>query len=414
MKTIVKGRENTIKLLGELQPEHTNYRLMNYTLCSECDDGTLLYNVITGQLVLLNDEESALIKRLPSALQDAMIELINHRFIVPVDYDEKNTVLKLRLLLQQLFPSKGINGYTILPTTNCNARCFYCYENNFSHINMSKEVANQLVEYMISHKGKGPLRLSWFGGEPLLGRDRIEQICRSLRNHGIEYVSSMVTNGYLFTKEIAEQAVRDWNVKTVQITIDGTEQVYNYTKSYVTAVDSPYQRVMRNIHMLLEMGFNVSIRLNLDKHNENDLINLMNELADRFAGFENIDVYVHTLFENEGYSPIPRDEESRKSLYKRQVEFNCYLEENGLKKRHLYLPSLRVTCCTADAQNTACVYPDGHLFKCEHTGLLPMGILIQMNLMRLTKKSFKHGQSLNNVGNAHCIRVVFCLRNVTV
>lgn len=369
MKTIVDGKAKICKLLGEQKPRNINYRIMKYILFSECEDGTILHNVITGQLVLLSDEESQALLKLPCSRIDGMSELIRAYFIVPIDFDERMLVSQLRALLKRLAPAKGINGYTILPTTYCNARCFYCYESDFPRMTMNESTASRLVQYMITHKGKGPLRISWFGGEPLVAEERIDQICRELHNHEIEFRSSMVSNGYLFNESIAEKAIRDWNVKTVQITLDGTEEVYNRTKAFIVASSSPYQRVLSNIRMLLSKGINVGIRLNLDQHNEDDLMDLIGELQGLLVISDNLDVYVHTLFENEGFLPIERDADAREGLYKRQIEMNSYLEDVGLRKRHLFLPSLKENCCTADGNDATCVYPDGHLFKCEHTGV---------------------------------------------
>ena len=154
MKTICAGQERIIKLLGKQKIKQTEYRRMNYILQAECEDGVLLHNVITGHTVLLDGDEASAFKDNPPKNVTGMTELVQSFFLVPREYDEKKTVLNLRTLVKRLSMSKGIEGYTILTTTNCNARCFYCYENNLPHINMSQEVADKVVDYMINVTNK--------------------------------------------------------------------------------------------------------------------------------------------------------------------------------------------------------------------------------------------------------------------
>lgn len=366
MTTIVEGKNSIVKLLGKQRLRNTEYRLIKYVLREDCENGILLHNVITGKLVLLNKEEAAFVEKLPCFPKECACALINDYFLVPVSYNEKELVDGLRALINKAFPSKGINNYTILTTTNCNARCFYCYENNYKHINMSAETASCLTEYMINQKDGGMLRIEWFGGEPLLCSNRIDQICYELKQKGIKFVSGITSNGYLFDKLLVSKAVSEWNLNHIQITIDGTEEIYNKTKSYVSVKGSPYKRVMKNVRLLLDSGVIVSVRLNLDLHNEQDLKALIDELKSSFANYSNLIVYVHVTFRGSGYCPIKRSDLEERSLYIRQVEFNKYIEQLGLSKPRKELASLNTHSCTADNDNSIIVYPDGTLYKCEH------------------------------------------------
>lgn len=366
MKTINEGNSNICMILGKQEIKVAKYRLMKYLLDAESNEGILLQNTITGQMVLLNAEEESLIKNLPDNVNENMKPLVESFFLVPEDYNEKQTVLQLREIMKKLFNPKGIKSYTILTTTNCNARCFYCYENELPHFDMNESTANKLVEYIEKHKGEGAIELHWFGGEPLIREDRISQICNSLKDRGIKYVSRMTSNGYLFTKDLIEKAATQWKLNSVQITLDGTEEIYNNTKKYIHAEESPYQRVLNNIQDLLAQDIHVIIRLNLDKHNMQDLWKLADELNTSIKDFEKINVYTHVLFEDAGFMPIKRNDESRALLYNSQVELNKHLKELGLYKGHKGLPFLKTHNCMADTDNAIAVFPDGKLFKCEH------------------------------------------------
>lgn len=52
----------------------------------------------------------------------------------------------------------------------------------------------------------------------------------------------------------------------IQVTLDGTEGVYNAVKRYVDAGEkSPYQVVLANIRGLLDAGVRVIVRLNVSR-----------------------------------------------------------------------------------------------------------------------------------------------------
>ena len=102
MKTIRKGDDRIQKILEEQQCIDSPYRIMKYVLKNNCDDGTLLYNTITGKMVLLSKEEVALLEQLPIC-SSSLNELIHDRFLVPINYSEKDTVHKLRLILNNLY-----------------------------------------------------------------------------------------------------------------------------------------------------------------------------------------------------------------------------------------------------------------------------------------------------------------------
>lgn len=365
MITIVEGKQNIIRLLGKQVIKHSEYRLMKYVLQTLCQDGILLHNVITGQMVLLDGKESDILNELPSVYSESMNALIESRFLVPVEYDEKKTVDKLRLLIGKVLLPKGINNYVIFTTTDCNARCFYCFEHGCKRMTMDAHTGEKLVEYMISHKGDGPLRLRWFGGEPLIGLQRIDQICEMLNEREIKYVSAMVSNGYLFTDEIINKAVSLWHLNEVQITLDGTENIYNAVKSYVGVHGSPYLRVINNIESLMKHGIRVNIRLNLDMHNKDNLYDLAEEISRRFVDKTLLNVYVYVVEKDVGSAPIERTSEDDEGLYQQQERLSKRLDTLGLTRNTNYLPSIKNNRCMADNDGTVAIYPNGKLYKCE-------------------------------------------------
>src|SRR5262245_33525306 len=106
-----------------------------------------------------------------------------------------------RLMRSELLPmlSDRALELIILPTEQCNFRCTYCYE-DFSIGRMMKKTVVGIRHLM---QRRAPdltgLQLSWFGGEPLLARSIVYELCDlaqqlALSNPTMSYTSSMTTN----------------------------------------------------------------------------------------------------------------------------------------------------------------------------------------------------------------------------
>ncbi len=381
MKTIVEGPGRIAKIVGTQKVKDTRYRMMRYVFDVEADEGLLLHNVITGRLVRLEAEEKTGIAGIRTACEsdetaDAggdmayaseLDELIAGYYLVPVDFDEAKYVEQLRNVMRMTDHNKTITAYTILPTTYCNARCYYCYEANIKHVHMSEETANDVVEFINKHHGDQKVKLSWFGGEPTLGAARISQICRRLAENGIDYDSSMISNGYLFDEKMVKEAVELWKLRQIQITLDGTEEVYNRTKAYPGIQDSAYRRVMSNIRLLLDAGIGVSVRTNLSYANADDLEKLFDVLKEQFSEYEKFHLYSHTLFDGEGFEPVQYKGKEEELLIDKQTMFDKKIGEwNKGKRTKQGLPSVRYRYCMADNSASIIINPDGTMAKCEH------------------------------------------------
>lgn len=366
MKTIKEPRKKIAQLWRRPEPKQATYRPMKYLLKTQVEDGLLLYNVVTSEMILLEGEEERLFSGLPAPHDPAMDELIARHFLVPEGFDESKSVEQLRALLKKLDPSRRVIGFTILPTTECNARCYYCFESDHPRCTMTDQIVADTVAY-IADKCKGePIQIEWFGGEPLVGAKRISQICAGLREREIQYQSSMISNAYLFDEDLIRTAKDEWHLKMVQITLDGTEKVYNETKAYVLPKENPYQRVLRNIDALLDQGINVSIRLNVTAKNAKNLSDLIDELAVRFGGKKGFGGYSHAVYENVGYDPVSYDGSTRAWVDVQTSALDAKMREKKLLGSLSRMPVLNPIRCMADGDSGRLIYPDGSIGKCEN------------------------------------------------
>lgn len=372
MKTIVEPKGYIDKLWGKqgVQDGET-YRMMRYVMRVDHDDKVLLQNVVTGQLVVLEPEEMKAIDGLPKTCEAGMEQLISQHYLVRDDFDEHEYVRSMRRILRSFADAhrtKAIMHYTILPTTACNARCYYCFEQGIKPVSMTEETAEDVIKFIDKNCGDGrAISFTWFGGEPTVATNRIDQICKGVSDRKIHYSSQMITNGYLLDQSMVDRARSLWKLSSVQITVDGTEASYNKIKAYVNAVESPYQRVMNNIRLLLNKGIKVNLRMNFDKNNYAEFRDLIQEISDRFGDSENINVRAHPIhgeYVNCDGILFHADDDW---FSQKVVELNDIADAAGLFVRKKELPSLHFLGCLASSDSSVTITPDGHLVNCpEH------------------------------------------------
>lgn len=363
------------KLCGQqIALEGVTYRLTNHCISTTCGEGALLYHTLTGELLLLDEykdidsmkrymEEVELSEELSNSV-DLVKTLIESRFLIPVGYDENQYVRDVKRIAAMLQPQKDYkNNFTVLTTTDCNARCFYCYEMGARRYSMDEQTAQDVGEY-IARVAKGhDVNIHWFGGEPLYNTEAIDIISRILNKKEVSFTSIMTSNGYYLTKEIARRAKRDWHVTNIQITIDGTENIYNQTKAYIDKPADPYKRVMSNISNALDEGLEITLRLNMDRENAEDLLELVDEIANRFGGRMNLNVLPMLLVEFAGKIHSFEDEDASVDAYRKLKD---KLQSLDLLKKTPLSRDWQLNQCIADNDAAEVIMPDGCIQKCEH------------------------------------------------
>ena len=415
MVTIVEPQKNISNLWG-IQPilYEKNYRLMQYVLRVDYDGRVLLHNVVTGRLVVLTQIEADLLDKLPTVYKPSMKEMVEKHFLVPNDYDEHKEVYKLRTILRrigELRSPKEITHYTILPTTSCNARCYYCFEQGSKIVTMTEQTANEVVEFISRNSGDKSIHIAWFGGEPTVAAVRIDQICEGLNRYCVKFYSSITTNGYLFDEEMVHRAKGLWNLKYVNISMDGTEEKYNIIKSFINPKDNPYQRVMKNIGVLIDQDIRVNLRMNFDMNNFNDFQELLKEILGRFGNTPLISVSAHQV---NGSFPIVTQHGSEEWFSAKIVELNDIARAAGVYRRKMTLPSLVSLGCKASLSSTVTITAEGNLVRCPEqfgddqiTGNVREGV-INRQLVLSWKQLMDNEKCVECVFYPKCLKILNC------
>jgi len=341
--------------------EDTAYRLMHYVVKQEVEEGVLLYNTLTHAMALVTHEEAHHLTEVEG--------LIENWFLVPMGHNDKKLckIVKYGYKLRQQRP-KGIRKYTVVTTTGCNARCFYCFEQGTKPINMTTETAEKVAQYIITHRGEHEkVQIDWFGGEPLYNFKVMDRICTRLMEQNVNFYSRITTNGYLFSEKMVEKAVQLWHLSKALITIDGTEQNYNRIKAYIHRNESnPFQRVLCNIGALLDAGIKVQGRLHVSIDNVQDIQELMELLADRFKGKDLLSLQILYLFELFGPEARVLSSEERATVVHEIQRLTNYGYQLGISKPKKLERKMKLFRCMVDSEDAIMIVPDGHLGLCEH------------------------------------------------
>jgi uncharacterized protein len=218
----------------------------------------IAYNALSGAVALMTDENYATYQGMLGRLsggesrewtekEKTLLEQLRYgRFVCDDDTDELES---LRFAHNSNRYNPSLMGLTIAPTMACNMACEYCYE-----ANKTGRMSSELIESIVAHvENNGPriasLETCWYGGEPLLGLDIMEDLTESFldlgKEHNFEYRSSVISNGYLMTPEVADR-LREMKVLGVQVTIDGPERMHDRKRPLKNGKGS-FKRIVENI-----------------------------------------------------------------------------------------------------------------------------------------------------------------------
>ena len=289
--------------------------------------------------------------------------LIASYFLVPDDLDECALYEGVNRLMRALQKKEGLVTYVISPTSGCNARCVYCFEEGIKRLTMTEETAEKAVQYILrTRRANAKIHIKWYGGEPLLGAQYIDYICNRLVEEGVEYTSSMISNGSLITPEIADKMQGLWQLKRIQISMDGAEEDYIRRKNYYH-YSNTYHQVIEGVKLLAARDISVSVRCNVDEENWAGAEQFLSDLSEQIPNKRNIAVYYAVLYD-------ALKEEKGVALLQKTLDARERVKEKGFTAGRWYGISydLAVYHCMADGKFAVAIGPDGALYHCDYMG----------------------------------------------
>ena len=333
MKILQNGDERVAKIIKKEEiDEAALYRPFRYLYASPAHTGNLLMNTLSGVILQLTEEEwQAFGEIQKNGIMGS--ELILHplkllaslRFLVTDSTEEYKLYTQVRAVLRSMEPKKvpGIQQYTIFPTTGCNARCIYCFEEDIPVRTMTPDTADQVADYICRTRANNTVKLVWFGGEPLVARTIIDRICRRLSDLAVPYTSEIITNAVLMTKDLAAHARDLWHVRRVQVSVDGARADYEYRKAFVAPQLHNYDTLFDAIGVLLGEDFEVILRCNYDRGNLDGMKSFLDDVRSRFQNSDKLYLYFGMLYQEQLTDECME-------TYGKMLDLQRYLDATGM------------------------------------------------------------------------------------
>lgn len=339
-----------------------------YNLVVENAPECLVYNTVSGKILAANKR---LLHSEPSGFDETMrATLKQDGFLVDSDLDEFKHLLLTSKEVSEYSDNEDID-ITIAPSLRCNMKCDYCFEKNpITHkltADMSADVLAATLEYVLhlsKRKSAKRLKITWFGGEPLLMFDTVRDFSNQIKRRidpSVELISRIITNGFLLTETKLTELVRECNLRFAQIAIDGSKNRYMAIRN----VDgSCYDRVIENIIACCN-HIPTRIRLNATPDNLEELYRLAEAFLTRIENLSNVSFTLSEVTNYTDNSPSVhffKPGEFRNELRR----FHRFLYNKGLTDSYNYIEKYYPIGCKYFLRDNVAIDPLGFLYKCEH------------------------------------------------
>jgi len=286
--------------------------------------------------------------------------------LAPDDEEEKQE------LLHFIEKMNGLNKkleYIVVLNLDCNLGCKYCFEGTRKGKHyLSDETAAQFVAFVkrSALSNKEELRITFYGGEPLLSVDRIaglsEQIGSFAKEKGLTYCFSLVTNGTLLTPPVVKR-LAPLGLKSAKVTLDGPKEVHDKFRPFKTGAGS-FDVIVRNVRDVCGM-VKVQLGGNYTRDNYREFPRLLDHLSDKGLTPDKIPLIKFEPVVNESSEFAPPDfHDGCNSPNEPWVsEAGLFLREEVLKRGY-DTQRLGPMTCAMQLRDSFVVNYDGTLYKC--------------------------------------------------
>ncbi|GHT32040.1 radical SAM/SPASM domain Clo7bot peptide maturase [Bacteroidia bacterium] len=322
----------------------------------------LLYNSYTNNLMEVDNDDYNRLLQIKTGdftnIPDSFLQELNDNSILVENDDTIFQKIKLTRLNNRFRSDTLLLAIT--PTMACNFACPYCFEENAQKgYTMTEDTINDIITLVKLYKNLQSLNVVWYGGEPLLGFDKIIEITKKIQQLPIDnYGAFMITNGYLLDKNKISK-LKELRISKIQITIDGLENTHNQRRPHKQKNDS-FQKIISNLIELYKEYPEIitHIRVNLDKNNMDEFFELNDYLKSKI---QNPLLILYPAY-------VTEYNNSCKSSFclLNQTDQANFAIKNGDKYSFdkFYYPQTSVSECSARVMHNYVIGARGELYKC--------------------------------------------------
>ncbi|MDE6843916.1 MAG: radical SAM protein [Muribaculaceae bacterium] len=181
--------------------------------------------------------------------------------------DNTDEVQILRQRIDEVDKDDRVFHLTVNPTLDCNFNCWYCYENHQKGSMMKEDTLKSIEKFVKNTIASIPhlesFRLSFFGGEPLMGLHIIKRLilaaATECKANDIHFHVSFTSNAFLLNDETID-FLKNYDI-SFQITLDGGKEQHDKIRFAKGGLPS-YDTIIGHVKHLLTVGISVILRIN--------------------------------------------------------------------------------------------------------------------------------------------------------
>lgn len=370
----------------------------NYNLYAKHSKGIVCFNTLYQTVVLMSSTLFELLKKkqyeqiAPQTFQ----MLVDNWILIE---DNVNELEKLKLEAANV-DNNGIYDLTILPSLDCNLRCWYCFENHIkgSHLDIvNQERIFAHAKQVLERNDIKKIRVELFGGEPLLYfKDEVYPMLIKIRNFANirkkEFVLNIITNAVCIDRDVIP-LFASLNA-TFQISIDGYKEKHDSVKKMHGSKTGTYDKVMQAIHDLTN-AYNTYINLRINYDNQT-----LKHIKEVIEDIDDIDRRKIGLHLERVWQTNPTEGESG---YGVKEAINMILSK-GFVVSYMNL-FRRSISCKAGKKNQAALSYNGDVYKCtgrDFTERLREGTLLDNGTINWDEEKRNRRLSVKTYDNLKC------------
>lgn len=338
-------------------------RTSNYNIFINSDRGVLVFNALTDSYVFVNDDEAKFLKTrefISSGIfESERIKRFQDAGILVKD--DFNELAYLKHIYSKEMHESDVFDLTILPTLDCNVRCWYCFENKNVGSRITPSVKGNILLFIQNIIKDRPyikeISIDLFGGEPLLHYeedldDFLHQIKNVVEGLGKKATFLFITNGLRLTEEVMDR-IKDLSPQ-FQISIDGYKERHDKIKVLSKHADiSTYDLVIHNLKNVCKCDHvHVILRLNYDEQTLKNVGKILSDIKD--IDRSKISIHFERVWQTKKNIAITNDA---------LIDAWKLFVSHGFQVTYLKFFHTPSSCMSSKQDQVAISY-DGKIFKC--------------------------------------------------
>lgn len=344
-------------------------KVSKYTICVKAGNDFLLFSTLSNALISVEEDLYFYIEQCQKQAKEVSEDILGKELYDLLEdkrlitHNATDDLLIFKAFLQGMRMDRTSIHLTIAPTMDCVFQCHYCFEHDKSRTYMTTATIDAIIRYITKCTELKRMHLTWFGGEPLMATQQMQEFYNKLKAvFPHEIVSNIITTGFHLTDDTIT-ILKTIDIKSVQITLDGNKTSHNLIK-FTPDCPDVYAKTLENIDKLTELApdINIVFRVNLTKKNKDEYIDLYNDLYNRYQGKKVSIAPAFVMNRHAGKSNTDGE------LYFNRKEASKFVL-NLFRKYGIHSPWLRypqVACneCAIRNINTLSFDADGYAYKC--------------------------------------------------